>query len=74
MLHEDLRRSSRLSKVYASPLRGSQETRLSCAWFFLSFSQSLLAMIALLSVETPAHVVQRVQPIFTRSAAACVGP
>ena len=46
--------SARLSKLYCQPRCEARRKRRSASWFFASFIQSLLAMIALDSVVTPA--------------------
>jgi len=61
-------------RLYCQPRCEARRNRLKLRWFFLSFSQSLLAMIALLSVETPAMSYRRVQPIFTPVCSCMRGP
>jgi hypothetical protein len=46
--------SARLSKLYCQPRWVARRKRRSWSWFFGSLSQSLLVMIALESVVTPA--------------------
>ncbi len=66
--------SSRLSNACCQPRCEARRKRRSWSWLFASFAQSLLTMIALDSVETPAMSYRRVQPILTPVCSCMRGP
>ena len=66
--------SSRLSNVCCQPRCEARRKRRSWSWLFASFAQSLLTMIALESVDTPAMSYRRVQPILTPVCSCMRGP